>query len=492
MTDDSLIDPHPSLIGKRASRGVLYLLLRYGGVQVTGLAANIALSRLLDPAAFGIYAITLFVLVLMTYLSDFGLGPALLQKKTNVTETDLSTVFTAQQVIVGTLLLIVVIAAPALSDLYRLGPTGVWYFRAIAVAGMLTSLKTVPTIVIERQLLYGRLALIDVAEIVTFQATAVTLAFFHQGAWSFIWAVLASKTLGCALSYALSGWRPAVRFLRSAFTALWRFAAPFQLTWMTFLLRDYMIPILGGVLVGTAEVGYLNWALALASVPGQMAQIVGRVSFPSFSRMQSDPERLRRAIETSVRALFIVAVPMQLALFSLAPWLIAIVFTNRWAPALIPLYLLCIHWAGANLTSPLVAALNAIGRPRTALALSGAWTLSTLAVAVILVHFIGYIGFALAYAVTMVGAAAAAVTLVTRAIHIRLWHEIRYPLMAALLVALGGSFCVRVLPASLAALVAVALAMGVTYLLLIWIAERSRLRTDVGRLIGMAALGEGG
>src|SRR5207244_2394868 len=113
----------------------------YGGVQITGLVANIALSRLLNPEAFGVYAITLFVLVLMTFLSDFGLGPALLQKKESVSDRDLSTVFTAQQVIVGALLLIVVIAAPALSDVCHLGPTGVWYFRAIAVAGMLTSLK---------------------------------------------------------------------------------------------------------------------------------------------------------------------------------------------------------------------------------------------------------------------------------------------------------------------------------------------------------------
>ncbi len=492
MADDSLIDPDPSLIGKRASRGVLYLLFRYGGVQVTGLAANIALSRLLDPSAFGVYAITLFVLVLMTYLSDFGLGPALLQKKAAVTDTDLSTVFTAQQVIVGALLVVVVIAAPALSDLYHLGSTGVWYFRAIALAGMLTSLKTVPTIVIERQLLYGRLAIIDVLEIVTFQSTAVTLAYLHQGPWSFIWAVLVSKALGCALSYALSGWRPAVRFVRSAFGDLWRFAAPFQLTWITYLLRDYMIPILGGVLVGTADVGYLNWALALASVPGQMAQIVGRVSFPSFSRMQSDPERLRRGIETSIRALFIVAVPLQLAMFSLAPWLIAIVFTDRWAPALIPLYLLCVHWAGANLTSPLVAALNAIGRPRTALVMSATWTGSTLVLAVILVHFIGYIGFALAYAVTMVGAATAAVILVSRAIHIRLWREIRFPLSAALMVALAGTVCVRLLAPSLESLVAVGLSMGAVYLLLIWVAEGPRLRSDLGRLTGIGAVREGG
>jgi PST family polysaccharide transporter len=489
LADDLLIDPERSTIGRRASRGVVYLLLRYGVLQVTGLAANIALSRLLDPEAYGIYAISLFVLVLMAFISDFGFGPAILQKRESVTETDLGTVFTAQQVILGGLLILVILAAPGIAAVYHLGDAGVWYIRAVAVAGVFTSLKTVPTIVIERQLLYGRLAIIDVLEIVTFQVTAVVLAAMHYGAWSFIWAVLVSKGLGMVLSYALSGWRPVFKFARSAFLGLWAFAAPFQLTWVTYLLRDYMIPILGGVLVGTVQVGYLNWALALAAVPGQMAQIVGRVSFPSFSRLQSDPDRLRRAVETSVRALFLVAVPLQLALFSLAPWLIAIVFTSRWTPALVPLYLLCIHWAGANVTSPLMSALNAIGRPRTALILSATWTVATLVLGIIFVRLIGYVGFALAYAVTMVFAAGASVVIVRRAIHIQLWHQVRVPLAVAVLVSMAGWVVVHSLSPSLPLLLVTGIAMGLVYLGVIWLAEGKRLRSDMGTLMGMGAAG---
>jgi len=462
----------------------MYLLLRYGGVQVTGLAANIALSRLLTPDAYGIYAITLFVLVLMAFLSDFGLGPALLQKRASVSDTDLGTVFITQQVVLAALLLAVLLAAPGLASLYHLGASGVWYFRAIALAGLFASLKTVPTIVLERQLLYGRLTLVEVLEVVLFQGTAVLLAVLHYGAWSFVWAVIVSKAAGCVLSYVLSGWRPVLKFTRSAFLGLWSFAAPFQLTWVTYLLRDYMIPILGGLLVSTTEVGYLNWALAIASVPGQMAQIVGRVSFPSFSRLQSDTRLLRQAIETSVRALFLVAVPLELAVFSLAPWLISVVFTSRWAPALVPLYLLCIHWTGANLTSPLVAALNAIGKPRTALLLNAGWTASTIALAVFFVHQIGYVGIALAYAITMVGAATIAVLLVKRTVGIDLWQQVRLPVSAALLVALGGSLAVRVFPASLLALLVVGTAMGLGYWALVWIAEGTRLRADIGSLMG--------
>ena len=90
---EHLKDVDPGLIGRRASQGVMFLLLRYAGVQAAGLVANIVLSRLLAPSAFGIYAITLALLVFFAWLSDFGLGAALLQKQTPMTESDLRSVF---------------------------------------------------------------------------------------------------------------------------------------------------------------------------------------------------------------------------------------------------------------------------------------------------------------------------------------------------------------------------------------------------------------
>ena len=105
----------------------------------------------------------------------------------------------------------------------------------------------------------------------------------------------------------------------------------------------------------------------------------------------------------------------------------------------------------------------------------------------VLVKAIGYVGFALAYAVTMVGAASASVILVKRAIHIRLWPQIRSPLTIALLVALAGGVVVHLFEPSLWLLLLTTAAMGLVYLGAMWLAEGSRLRNDVGSLIGMGA-----
>lgn len=478
-----LLDPEPGQVGRLASRGVLFLLLRYGVLQVVGLAANIVLSRRLAPASFGVYALTLALLVLMTWVSDFGLGAALVQKRSAVRAVDLRTVFTVQQALLGALAVIGLLLSPQLAGLYHLGADGPSFVRAMILGGLLASIRTLPTMVLERKLLYGRLTLIEVVDVLSFQVTAVALAVAGMGPWSFIWAVLVSKTAGTALAYALAGWSPGFALDRAALRGLLWFALPFQLTWLTYLFRDYLIPILGGVLVGTVEVGFLNWALALSGVPGQMAQVVGRVSFPSLARMQHDRTAFGSAIEASIRALFLVAVPVEVALLALAPWIIHFVFSDKWLPALVPLYLLCLQWAAANLTTPLVSALNAVGRVRETLVLNATWTVTTLILAWALVQAYGYVGIAAAFLVTRLAATVAAWMLVRRVAPVRIWSAIRLPLAASALTGLAGYVVTRLVAGDLLELVLAGLGMAALYCALLWLAEGPRLRGDIGLLI---------
>jgi PST family polysaccharide transporter len=476
-------DPDPSILSGRASRGVLLLLVRYGVVQVVGLAANIALSRLLSPASFGIYAITLAILVLFSWISDFGLGAALLQRREAMTRSALGTVFLVQQGVLSILVAGVFLAAGPLASAYHLGPGGDWFVRAMALGGLLSSLKTVPNVVMERQLLYGRLTVVETVEVILFQLTAVVLATAGLGTWSFMAAVLVSKAAGLVLTLRLAHWRPSVAMDRTALSALFAFALPFQAIWLSNLARDYMIPLMGGLLVSTTEVGYLNWALALTAVPAQMAQVVGRVAFPSFARLQGDRVQLARAVEQSMRALFLIAVPAELALIALGPWLIPYVFSSKWMPALVPLVLLGLSWATASITSPLFSALNAVGEVRSTMVVGVLWTLTTIALAWALAIPFGYVGIAVAFLAVKLAASLALIVLVRRALPVRLWELLQLPVAVATGMALGGALAVHLLPGGLVQLVVLAIAMGLAYVAAMWLAEGARLRTEMRSLV---------
>jgi O-antigen/teichoic acid export membrane protein len=196
------------------------------------------------------------------------------------------------------------------------------------------------------------------------------------------------------------------------------------------------------------------------------------------------PDALAAAIVKVVRGLFLVAFPLQLTMVALAPWLIHLVFSDKWMPALVVFYLLSVHWGGANLTSPLMTALNAMGHPRTALALSAVWAAATITLSLLLIAPLGYLGVALAYAVTMVGAATA-VTLTLRGhLTIHLWPAVRVPVVAAVL-ACGACFGVRQwLTPTLVNLGLLAVGTFLLYGALLWLAEGGRLRSEAEALFG--------
>ena len=425
--------------------------------------------------------------MLLSFVGDFGLSASLLQQRKAITDPDIRTVFTAQQALAASLFVILFLLAPALASSYHLGASGPWFIRLMLIAGLFTSIRTAPTIILERQLQYGQLSIIDALDFGLFQVTAVVLAIMGYGVWSFVLAVLLSKLISTFLAYRLARWTPAFGFDVSRFAGLWRFGLPFQLSWLTYFLRDYMIPIVGGLLVTTTQVGYLNWALALAGIPGQLAQIVGRVTLPAFARYQDEPAALAKAIEQSIRGLVITAIPLSLGIVALAPWLIHLVFSDKWLPALPALYLLSIHWSGANLTSPLVSALNAMGRARLALILSATWAAATFAFALIFLPGFGFVAFALAYSITMAGASIAAVIITRRFVPINLWPNVRWPLAAAV-VACGACFLARqVLPANLLDLVVLILATAAAYVAILYLLEGRRLQSELRLVLSRPA-----
>lgn len=466
-------------VGGRARRGVGFLVLRYGVVQAAGLAANITLAHLLDPEAFGFYAVALVVIVVLNFLSEFGLGAALLQRRAPLDDVALGTLFTTQQAAAAAIGLLFILVAPAVNAHLAIGPAGVGILRLTTVAAFIAVLRTAPTILLERRLSYGRVAAIEMIEVLVFQLSAVLAAIAGLGVASFVVALLVSRAAGTTSAFVLARWRPRLAFSRAVLAETWAFGLNFQLGWLTFVFRDYLVAIAGAVLLLPAELGYLNWALAFAGVPGQLAQAVGRVGMPALARLHHDPLRFKRAGERMVRALFLTAVPLHLFTIAASTWVIPLVFSAKWWPALGPLCLFSIHWAGASITTPTAAMLNAAGRPRLTLTFSTAWTVLLVALALPLHARLGYAGIAAAYAIAMIFASAAAAVLAARIAGADTLGQIRGPMLAALVA--GGAvlgFTHAMAPSLLRLALAAALMAG-GMVLVLYLAEGRRLILEV-------------
>lgn len=80
----------------RILRSSSWTLAGYGGGQALRLAANLILTRLLFPEAFGLMALVSVVTVGLTMFSDVGIGPAIAQNKRGDDPDFLNTAWTIQ------------------------------------------------------------------------------------------------------------------------------------------------------------------------------------------------------------------------------------------------------------------------------------------------------------------------------------------------------------------------------------------------------------
>lgn len=381
---------------KKSLAGMGALFVRQILVKVIFFIGNIVLARILAPQIFGIYAIVNFVVTFFSTFGDVGIGAALIQKKGELNREELSTTFWLQQMLVWLVVGVAVIAAPLALKVYpTLPPVGVWLIRAMAVSFLFSSLKTIPAILMERNIDFKRIAWVDITENLAFQVVAISCAIMGLGVWSFILAAITRALLGAVIIYVLSPWRPSFHYRFESVKGLVRFGLPYQGNQILNFTKDAVTPLFVGAYAGAAAVGYLNWARNVAFAPLIISESFGRVAFPAFSQIQNDKELLGRTVERSIRMMTLIMFPIMAIMISLGPEIIHVIYTDKWMPGINAFYCYCMSPIAIGISLPFYSAILALGRSSILLKMSTCLILFEWGLGVALVLLYGFTGAAL-------------------------------------------------------------------------------------------------
>jgi O-antigen/teichoic acid export membrane protein len=474
-------------IKARAVKGVAVLTGRTFLLSILSLVATGFLTVFLEPSEFGIFWIVSAIVNFLAYFSDIGLAAALIQKKEKIIKADLNTTFAVQQVLVLSLLTILFLLTPFLQKYYDFSNEGKFLLFALGFSLLLSSLKTIPSILLERELEFGKLVLPQVLENLAYNLVAVYFAWQGFGTRSFAWAVLARGLTGFVAIYILKPWRPGLAFSRKALRKLLNFGVPYQInTFLATVKDDGMTAFLGGIL-GPAGIGLLGWAQKWAQYPLRLfMDHVLKVTFPAFSRMQENKKHLTSSVTRAVFFVCLLVFPSVVGLLILAPILVEIIPRyEKWEPALIPLSLISINTFFAAATTNLTNLLNAIGKIKTTFKLMVMWVILTWLLVPYLAMKYGVNGAALGYA--LVGTSSVvAIYIVYKIVPFSLYKSVLAP---ALVSAVMGSvlFIVRrFLPAEMISVWILTGLGGLIYIGGMYIVAGASIFADVKR--GFAAI----
>ncbi|MCL4417364.1 MAG: oligosaccharide flippase family protein [Patescibacteria group bacterium] len=467
-------------VKKRTIQGVFALISRTFVTQILSVTVNFLLTIFLTPSVFGVFYVVSAVISFLSYFSDIGLAAALVQKKEKLTEDDLRTTFTIQQGLIIILVAVALLGSGFISKFYNLEKEGVFLFQALVIAFFLSSLKTIPSIILERNLQFQKLVIPQIVETLFFNITVLVLAIKGFGVTSFTYAVLARGISGLITIYIICPWKIGLGFSKDSASKLLSFGIPFQTNSFLALLKDDLLTIYLGRILPIAQVGFIGFAQKWAFMPLRLfMDNVIRITFASFSRLQHDKNILGLAIEKSLFAISFFIFPSLTGLVILAPYFINLIPKyEKWEPALVSLSLFALSAILSSISTPLTNALNAIGKIRITLYLMIFWTVVTWVITPLFIALFGFNGvsiasFIIAFSVVIV------VYIAKKYINFRVSEVIKFPVIATCLMGIFMYFLSPVIVKNIPLLFLMVIMGGSIYFSAIYLLAKKQLLDDV-------------
>ncbi|WP_169583072.1 MULTISPECIES: lipopolysaccharide biosynthesis protein [Microbacterium] len=423
-------------LGSRAASSVAWLTGQTWLVKAGGFVTVVILARLLTPTDFGLVAVAMTVVPVVTLIADLGFGTYLMQTPT-LTPVAASTAFwysAGSGVVLAGLL---VATAPLMEALFGVpGVAGV--IAAMSPAIVFASLAAVPIALLRRELRFRALSIQTAVAALTAQVVAIVLALVGAGVWALVVQISVLQAVTLVAAWVAARWRPQFRFAMAALRTMAAFGTKVVGVNLIATARQWVENAIISNVLGAAALGQLSISQRLVQTSQEVGgAAIAPVSTVVFSQVRDDPERTRRGYGRALGLSYVVIAPSLTFILVSAPVLVPFLFGPQWSSSVAASQALAVaamFTVAATLDHGLCYGL---GRPGTWLAYAvGVDALTILVTALTVSHGID------AVALGFVGVAAVATVarciLVSRLLGAPLWSIARR-ILAALAVMAGSA-----------------------------------------------------
>jgi O-antigen/teichoic acid export membrane protein len=314
-------------VRRRAVTGAVVDAIRGSGVRVIGLLGTVVTARLLTPYDFGLVAIGTTVTTFGMFLSDGGIGTALIRRAEPPTKPELQALCAFQ---LGLDLLLVVGVGLVMLPFGLLGQVT----TVIVLSLPLGAVRAPSYIIYERRLNYRPMAIVELAETTLYYVWAVATITMGWGVWAlatgFVVRVLFGSTLLLVL---LPEGRVAPVPSWTKVKKLLGFGFRYQAVGFFHLLRDQGVNIVVATFGGVALLGLWGIAWRILQLPISLFVALWRVSFPGMSRLVAAKEDVGGTIERVIALVAIGAGVLVAPLAASSSAWIHVLIGAQWAKA---------------------------------------------------------------------------------------------------------------------------------------------------------------
>lgn len=331
--------------------------------QTVAWISTLVVIRLLDPADYGLFAMTQVVFAFLAFLNGYGFASSLIQEK------DVSPMLVRQ----GFGLLLLVNGALAAIQ-FGIAPFAAAYFKQPELTSLLrvqsliyfsTPLIALPEALLVRNLDFKRPAIANLVATVVMVAVSLGCALSGFGVWTLVWAPLSGFWTRGLMLVVLSrffvvpsfGFRGAGHMFNFGMMLLGS-----HFFWTILTQADVFV---GGRVLSAHQLGLYTEALFLTMIiASKFVPPLNEVAFPAYARMQDDRAALAASFLKAVQMIMLVATPLYFGLAVTARPVVEVLFGEKWLGMAPLVTIIAFAMPAYTLHILFAPALNALGKPR--------------------------------------------------------------------------------------------------------------------------------
>ena len=379
----------------------------------------VILARLLSPADFGLMAIIMSVIMFALQFVDMGVNNAIIHHQL-ISDNERNSLYWLNLSSGLFLTVLLLLCSSWIAEFYHessLKPL-LWiispYFTIIALSQQLR-------VFAEKELLFSKIALLDLTSATVGFFTMLILAFNNYGVYSLVYGFLANAVTSSLLLWIFlsHGWRPHFRLQINEVKKFLIFGSYAIANNLVSTINSSADIFLGGRILGTSALGTYSLPRDLSlNIASVINPIITKVGLPVMAKSQNDLILLKSIYLKTILMTASINFPIYFGLFVFSPEVVAIVFGEQWTASAPLLRILSFWGLLRSIGNPVGSLIFAVGRADLAFKWNFSWTLIMIPSIVMGLQF-GTIGLSL--------------TLVSLAIfgQIPNWYFLVYPLCGA-------------------------------------------------------------
>ena len=363
----------PAPAGRELDRSLVKGIAWTGGskwvTQTVRWASTLVVARLLSLGDYGIVGMAATYLGLVQLINEFGLSASIIQHR-DLTREDISQL-AGLSILMGFGFALLSAALAPLFAMFFGEPAVRWVIMALAVTFVLRGLQVVPRAILNRDLHFRQLAVLDAAEAIVQALVALGLAMLHFGYWALVLGSIGGVAASTILALVMHRHRVAWPRREQAIARAVGFGsqvAASRVAWYVYSNADFFIV---GRVLGKDALGAYSLGWTLANIPVErISALVGRVTPAIFAAVQKDIAAMRRYVLRITEGLALLTFPASVGMSLVADDFVTVVLGEQWRPAILPLRLLSFYGGFRSVTTLLPQVLVARNQARKNLYIS--------------------------------------------------------------------------------------------------------------------------